>query len=164
MNSLIPFFFIGLVVLFSVLSNRARRQRAAELKKEEQENAAKAVPTPKQPQSAGPVNAQQPAPQSAPQKPTFADPQIRSFEPVVVASPTVTPKKASVKPVARPVPAAATSMSEYETAKKKPPVHTAVPAQTSQPSVNPVLQWNRDSAVQGILYAEILGKPKALRR
>lgn len=34
----------------------------------------------------------------------------------------------------------------------------------AQPAPKPTFVWDRNAAVKGILYAEILGKPKALRR
>ena len=55
---------------------------------------------------------------------------------------------------------AAAAEASYSAAKQKRPAPE--PEEALQQS--PVWNWNSESALQGIVYAEILGKPKALRK
>ncbi|MBR0081312.1 MAG: hypothetical protein IJP98_01080 [Clostridia bacterium] len=150
---LFPFFFSGLVALFAVLASRARRQQEAAQKaqqKEEQENAANAIPVQKAPAQGAPAR-----------NGSLQTHAARPYEGLSSAAPTVTPKAAPTKPIARPSPAATQSMAAYEAVKKQ----TAVPERAAQSEAQavPILQWNRNTAVQAVLYSEILGKPKARR-
>ncbi len=159
--NLAPIVFIGFIVFFIAMSSRVRKQaeeaRRANQRREEaqRQNAAASSRTP---------IAQTPS----------AAPRMQT-----AASPRVQPQTAArVKTTAAPLRSAAPKQQELKPrAEARPPVKTdAAPSagnkagkpvtqdkQASGEVKNPIVQWNRDSALQGIILAEILGKPKALR-
>ena len=141
-----PLVFLGFIIFFMVMSARVRKQaeeaRRAALRQQQEKNGtapAEARPNPARPQQSSP------APATQARRPVKAPVQKTQAKPVV--TPTIKPE-ATV--TAEPKKPAAASP-------KQPPV----PAEEAK---NPIIQWNQNSAMLGIVMAEILGKPKALRR
>ena len=91
---------------------------------------------------------------------TVQKPKPEEANPVPRAAATqrVVPK------VERSAPSAKEAQLAYEKRRaeaKAVPIDEQKPAQAAQ---NPLPAWDANAALQGIVYAEILGKPKALRR
>ena len=159
--NLAPIVFIGFIIFFLTMSARVRKQaeeaRRANQRREEaqRQNAQASV-------------------QTAPRQ-TAAAPRVQT-----TAAPRVkTPAASNAKTAAAPArPAAQKQQEPKPRAEARPTVKTdkapsagqntgkqgVVNGQTPEEVKNPVVTWNKDSALQGIILAEILGKPKALRR
>lgn len=136
----------GIFILTTVLNSVKRRKMREEAlrqsaEREKQAEAAKA-------QSA----AENPAAQAAKAVPT---PTVRPQASVPIEGQRVnTPKPLAVQ-----------AQVAYEKQRSEQKKQKPVPAaDITDAKTAPLLQWNQNSALQGIMYAEILGKPKALRR
>ncbi len=144
-----PIIFVGFCVFFSIFSLRMKKKQEEARRSLREQAAAKAAAqqTPNAPQS---PTAQRPAPESRVQAPTA--PARTTITPRIQPQPSAKPE--------HPVNATA-SAAAYEAKKRKATQQEKTGTQTSQ---KPFLQWNSNTALQGIVYAEILGKPKALRK
>lgn len=159
--NLAPIVFIGFIVFFIAISTRVRKQaeeaRRANQRREEAQ---------RQNAAASSMAASVQTPAAAPSKQAAASPRVQPQTTVRVKT-----TAASVRPAVQ-------KQQELKPgAEARPPVKTdAAPSarvkagkpetqnkQTLGEAKNPIVQWNRDSALQGIILAEILGKPKALR-
>ena len=158
--NLAPIVFIGFIIFFLTMSARVRKQaeearRANQRREELRQNA-----------EASAKDSPRPAP-AAPRVQTTAAPRVQT-PPAARAKASAAParpapqKKQEPKPraEARPTVKADAAPSAATKAEKPETRNT----QTSGEAKNPVIRWNQDSALQGIILAEILGKPKALRK
>ena len=156
----LPLIFLGLIIFFSVTSAKARRQqqeairRAAEAR---QANEAEQIKAAQTPQQKPPAYAQQ-------AKPVYAQEQKPVVKPAV---PKASPPKKTAPAKNYPAQKKAETVSynaEKAVKENKHPSEEKNPVgQKSSGQVLPPLKWDRNAAMQGIVYAEILGKPKALR-
>ena len=144
-----PIIFVGFCIFFSVFSMRMKKQQEEARRSLREQAAAKAA-------------AQQSS--SAPKPPTAQRPAAESRVQVPTASAraTITARtQAQSAAGAEHAVSASASAAAYEAQKHK----TVQPEKKgTQIPQKPFLQWNSNSALQGIVYAEILGKPKALRK
>lgn len=159
--NLAPIVFIGFIVFFIAMSTRVRKQaeeaRRANQRREEAQ---------RQNAAASSMAASVQTPAVALGKQAAASPRVQPQAAARVKT-TATPvrpavqKQQEVKPRAEARPPVKTdaALSARDKAGKPETQHK----QTLEETNNPVVQWNRDSALQGIILAEILGKPKALR-
>ncbi len=150
---LIASFFILSIVLNGVKRRKQQEEMQRKRAEYEHRNAAKETVS---------VHTQSsPAAQNVPARP--ATPIIRTDPPKNASSRSVTVMESSVPN--RKKPSAKAAAAAYDMHRTPPKQTTAVPRKPAAASApQPLLQWDRNSAVQGIVYAEILGKPKALRR
>ena len=101
-----------------------------------------------------PVNAEQ----------TKSDPTFRDGQQAKPQTPVRPPMKPTVKPTPKPTPAPRVIMEGPPERQRKAP-DDAVAVQTAKAQEQqPFLAFTGNDAVKGILYAEILGKPKALQK
>jgi hypothetical protein len=157
--NLAPIVFIGFIIFFMAMSARVRKQaeearRANQQRAEAQrQNAASSAVTSVQTPAAVSRNQTAASPRVQPQTTASAKTTAPSARQAVQ-------KQQELKPTAETRPSvktdAATSLDRAGNMKTQN-------KQTLEEVKNPVVQWNRDSALQGIILAEILGKPKALR-
>lgn len=147
----LPLIFLGLIIFFSTMSARARRQ---------QEEARKAAMSKRQYETE-----QQAAAAKPEQKPVAYKPEAKPA-PKPQAPKTPPPKKTvpAYNPQAQRKTETVSRVTDRIVKENKQPVEEKkTDGQPAPGPVLPPLKWNRSAAMQGIVYAEILGKPKALR-
>lgn len=140
----LPLIFIGLIIFFTSLSSAKARRRQEEARRAAEERL---------------KNERNKTQTAVTQKP---NPVPRQEMPK--ASPPRTTLQARTNPVQK-KPEVVPNSAEKVVKEKKQSVEdteTVRPKQSGQ--TFPQLDWNQNTAMQGIVYAEILGKPKALRR
>ena len=143
MPFLLPFLFIGLIIVVSVLSARSRRHRVEHSRQEEEMMAAAIAQKNRLREES-----------EAAQKQTDAHP-IQT----ATVRPTVSPAAAASAPIKRQgVPETAVRVYDLS------PTESPQKESEQQYAAASPLRWTANSALEGMLYAEILGKPKALRK
>ena len=140
---ILPLLFLGLIIFFSVTSAKARRQQQEAIRK-----AAEARRM-----------------SEAEQKPAPSEPERKPVPKPVASKPAPAKKNTPVRnnaaqKKAEPIPYNAERAAVKEN--KHPAEEKTIGGQQSG-QILPPLKWDRNAAMQGIVYAEILGKPKALR-
>lgn len=149
---LIASFFVLSIVLNGVKRKKQQEEMRRKRAEYELRNAAK---------DTSDVQAQAPtAVRTEPVKPVA--PTIRTEKPNIASQHLITVMEGPTPKREKPSAKAAEAAYEMH---RSPSKQTTIPNKdTVAPVLQPFLQWDRNSAVQGIVYAEILGKPKALRR
>ncbi len=140
---LIPILFLGMVFLFSFATSKTLRKRLEEQRRHEAEVLRA-------------QNQSQPAQQNPVQRPAQPVRTVASEKPV---TPTQPKAAVCVQPTQTVKPTMTKPAPEQKNMQQRP-VQNAEPEKAESGSL---LNWNENSALQGIIYAEILGKPKALR-
>lgn len=159
--NLAPIVFIGFIVFFIAMSTRVRKQaeeaRRANQRREEaqrQNTAASSMAANIQTPAAAPGKQTPASPRVQPQTATRVKTTAASIRPAVQKQQELNSREEARPPV---------KTDAAHSARDKAGKPAIQNKQTSEEVKNPVVQWNRDSALQGIILAEILGKPKALR-
>lgn len=137
----LPFLLIGLIVLVTVLATRNRKIQAEARRREEQAMAEALAQKQRTAREAETASASHSVSPSVPTVSVTAKP---------IAAPVRQPSQATVIPAYAP---------DRKTSEPSQTISNAETASAASP-----LHWTPDSAMEGILYAEILGKPKALRK
>ncbi len=140
----LPLIFIGLIIFFTSLSSAKARRRQEEARRAAEERL---------------KNERDKTQTAVAQKPNPVPRQ---------EVPKAAPPRAAVQARTNPVqkkPEAVANNAEKVVKEKKQSVEEKETVRPKQPGqAFPQLNWNQNTAMQGIVYAEILGKPKALRR
>lgn len=142
----IPILIVGVFILISLIGAANRRKAAQEQQKRFTEQR-QADPAAKIDSEADARRAQAGEPKAAGQR------AARPVKAPVAASERTAERPASV----RVVPPSQTAEREKGKSMPKTAPETAKAA-------GPLSGWNTNAALQGIVYAEVLGKPKALRQ
>lgn len=148
--NLAPLVFLGFIIFFMIMSAKVRKQaeearRAAQNLKQEQNEPAAAQPKPSVPARETPRAAAASSTQTGKDRVSAKRPQTKGE--------TVKP---TVKTDSR------ENVSNYYSTEKPKKQTTAT--ENEKEEKNPIVNWSQTSAMQGIVMAEILGKPKALRK
>lgn len=145
-----PIIFLCFFIFFTAVSVKVRKQQeAAQRARRENEKEAAQNQTVQAAQRAGSRPAQ---PQTQPKTATQTQVKAKPGPRPAPAKETVRPKVSTVS---------ATAVNEAK--KSSPEKPAGKPVYREEETHGPIVTWNQNSVLQGIVLSEILGKPKALR-